>query len=226
MQNANLTDAQDLGAVTELLSGAYFTPFGRSTSHQLWSSAMVLIPTLRGLFGITPDGSTSTLSIAPHLPADWPSASVDRLHIGTSICSLTYTRQPGAMHVTLHQISGPPLRLVSSVPGAKTSADHNTLTLPLPPVEVTIPHELPMPGARTAQMKVLDERIEPHQLILTLEAQAGSTLPLQLRRNQPHLKLTAEGADLTASSTSSMDTLTVHFPAGTGYQQQKITLHW
>ena len=52
MENANLTKAQDLGAVTELLSGDFFVPFGRSTSHQLWSSAMVITPTLRGLFGI------------------------------------------------------------------------------------------------------------------------------------------------------------------------------
>jgi glycogen debranching enzyme len=44
MQNADLTWAQDLGSVTELLSGAYFQPFGRSTTHQLWSSAMVLRP--------------------------------------------------------------------------------------------------------------------------------------------------------------------------------------
>ncbi len=55
MENANLTRAQDLGAVTELLSGDYFVPFGRSTSHQLWSSAMVITPTLRGLFGIDID---------------------------------------------------------------------------------------------------------------------------------------------------------------------------
>ena len=55
MENANLTWAQDLGADTELLSGDFYVPFGRSTSHQLWSSAMVITPTLRGLFGISMD---------------------------------------------------------------------------------------------------------------------------------------------------------------------------
>ena len=43
-QNADQTSTQDLGAITELLSGAFFQPFGRSTSHQLWSSAMVITP--------------------------------------------------------------------------------------------------------------------------------------------------------------------------------------
>ena len=51
MQNLNLTYEQDLGAVTELLSGMYFEALGRSSSHQLWSSAMVLMPAIRGLLG-------------------------------------------------------------------------------------------------------------------------------------------------------------------------------
>ncbi|MGA2806890.1 MAG: amylo-alpha-1,6-glucosidase [Terracidiphilus sp.] len=68
MENANLTHAQDLGAVTELLSGDVFVPFGRSTSHQLWSSAMVITPTLRGLFGIDIDAQTKTITVNPHLP--------------------------------------------------------------------------------------------------------------------------------------------------------------
>jgi len=52
MQNADLTWVQDLGAVTELLSSEFFQWFGRSTSHQLWSSAMVVTPTVRGMFGL------------------------------------------------------------------------------------------------------------------------------------------------------------------------------
>ncbi len=52
MQNADLTWAQDLGSVTELLSGQFYQVLGRSTAHQLWSSAMVISPTLRGLFGL------------------------------------------------------------------------------------------------------------------------------------------------------------------------------
>jgi glycogen debranching enzyme len=52
MQNADLTWTQDLGAVTELLSGEFFRWFGRSTSHQLWSSAMIITPTGRGMFGL------------------------------------------------------------------------------------------------------------------------------------------------------------------------------
>ena len=74
MENANLTRAQDLGAVTELLSGDFFVPFGRSTSHQLWSSAMVITPILRGVFGISVDAQTKTITVNPQLPAGWERA--------------------------------------------------------------------------------------------------------------------------------------------------------
>ena len=83
MENANLTWAQDLGADTELLSGDFFVPFGRSTSHQLWSSAMVITPTLRGLFGIDIDAQTKTITVNPHLPANWDRAYIENLALGT-----------------------------------------------------------------------------------------------------------------------------------------------
>ncbi|HTD53741.1 MAG TPA: hypothetical protein VK670_00060, partial [Silvibacterium sp.] len=40
-QNADLIWSQDLGSATELLSGQFFQPLGRSTAHQLWSAAMI-----------------------------------------------------------------------------------------------------------------------------------------------------------------------------------------
>ena len=205
MQTANLTRAQDLGAVTELLSGAFFQPFGRSTSHQLWSSAMVVIPALRGLFGISANALTHTLTLTPQLPADWNDARVDNLRIGTEVCTLTYHRQATTLQATL--TGCPAIYLTTS-------------TFPLPAVEVTVPHELPLPGARTAQLKVLTQTLAAHSLTLELEAQADSIITLPVIRNQPGLHLTAQGATLTPSG------LEIHFPAGTGYQSITITLHW
>jgi len=84
MENANLTRAQDLGAVTELLSGDFYVPFGRSTSHQLWSSAMVITPILRSLFGISIDAGKKTITVNPRLPAGWDRAAVNNLPLGGS----------------------------------------------------------------------------------------------------------------------------------------------
>lgn len=169
MQNANLTTAQDLGAVTELLSGAFFQPFGRSTSHQLWSSAMVITPALRGLFGVDVDALTHTVRLDPHLPADWDKAEVQRLHVGAAVCSLDYERQGERLVVRVKTSTGVPLRLATDVAGARSASDGLSISFALPPVEVAMPHGLPLPGARTAQMKVLAETMGARA-----EAGAGS----------------------------------------------------
>jgi glycogen debranching enzyme len=230
MQNADLTTVQDLGAVTELLSGAFFQPFGRSTSHQLWSSAMVITPALRGMFGVDVDGLTGSIHVDPHLPADWDKAEVQRLHVGQSLCALDYQRQGIGLVVRVATISGPAVRLSTAVKGARTAADGSSITFALPPVEVAVPHGLPLPGARTSQMKVLAETTTPHSLELELEADASSVVTLKLRRNGTNLNVHAEGAELVpaehGSDTSNVDSLTVKFPAGTGYQHQTVKLHW
>jgi len=94
------------------------------------------------------------------------------------------------------------------------------LRVPLPAVEVSVGHGLPLPGARTAQMKVLDETMDAHSLRLELEGMGGSESLLQVRRNGSAVHLRVEGADL------QVDTLHVHFPAGSGYVQQTVTLRW
>jgi glycogen debranching enzyme len=230
MQNADQTTTQDLGAVTELLSGAFFQPFGRSTSHQLWSSAMVITPALRGLFGINVEGLSRSIYLDPHLPADWDTAAVQRLHVGHSVCSLDYQRHGQSLTVKVKTFSGSAVQLASAAKDARTAADGSSITFPLPPVEVAVAHTLPLPGARTLQMKVLAESMTPHSLKLELEADAGSVVTLKLRRNGTTLNVHAEGAELIpaeyGSGGSSLDTLTVKFPAGTGYQQQTVTLRW
>jgi hypothetical protein len=229
MQNADLTTAQDLGAVTELLSGAFFQPFGRSTSHQLWSSAMVITPALRGLFGVEVDGLSSSIYLDPHLPADWDSAVVERLHVGESICSLMYQRQGASMLVKVSTISGAAIRLASSMKGVKVASDGASIVFTLPPVEVAVPHGLPLPGARTAQMKVLGETADARSLKLELEAEAGSVVELKVRRNLARLNLHVDGGTIEAAPsgvTQDVERLVVKFPSGVGYQGQTVTLRW
>ena len=221
MQNANQTTTQDLGAVTELLSGAYFQPFGRSTSHQLWSSAMVVTPTLRGLFGIEIDGPLHVMQLDPHLPADWDDAVVKQLHVGGSVCTLEYARLPGKMQVRVKTIAGPTVSLIDARSGRAAQGDGATLEFDLPPVEVAISHELPLPGSRTAQMKVLRESREGRSLSLELEGTGGTTATLKLRKNQPKLNVNLQGGSMTSSGE-----LEIKFPEGDGYQRAKLILSW
>jgi glycogen debranching enzyme len=209
MQNAKLTRAQDLGAVTELLSGAFYEPFGRSTSHQLWSSAMVITPVMRGMFGIGVDALNHTVKVEPRLPADWNEAAVRRLRVGDAVVDVSYKREPRAMVVSLTQIAGPKVTLA----GGGT-----VLRVPLPAVEVSLTHLEPARGARTLQMKVLQTTYEAHELRLELEGVGGTENVLRVRKNDA-VSMRAEGAALTG------DALRVTFP-GSGYQTQVVTLKW
>jgi glycogen debranching enzyme len=214
MQNADLTTAQDLGAVTELLSGDFFEPFGRSTSHQLWSSAMVLTPVLRGMFGIEADGLNHRVEVTPRLPADWDRAEVRRLRVGESLVNVNYKREGAVMRISLLQVEGVPVRIEGA------AGDGLTLRLPLPAVEVSVAHGLPLRGAITAQMKVLGENIEGRSLRLDLEGVAGSQTSLRVCRNDVAVTMKVEGAELVG------DELRVSFGPGIGYVGQVVTLSW
>jgi hypothetical protein len=90
--NALLALDGSLGHVTEVLSGDYYQPLSTSSPHQIWSAAMVVSPLLRGMFDLSTDASSSTLTFAPHFPADWNSLGIDNLRVGQNKLELTFTR--------------------------------------------------------------------------------------------------------------------------------------
>ncbi len=102
MQNVDLTYQQDLGSVTELLSGKFDSPLGRSTSHQLWSSAMVITPAVRGLFGLHVDALHKTLQADPQMPEAWKQATLRNVFAAGSASQpsseLTLTSSSAALH--------------------------------------------------------------------------------------------------------------------------------
>jgi hypothetical protein len=91
-----------------------------------------------------------------------------------------------------------------------------------------VPHGLPLPGARTSQMKVLGETVEAHSLKLELEAEAGSVVELKVRRNEARLNLSVDGGTImsAADKGDGLDRLVVKFSEGTGYQHQVVALRW
>jgi hypothetical protein len=112
MANALLTFDNALGYVTELLSGAFDAPFGRSSHHQVWSEAMVVSPVLRGLLGLEASAAGHGLTFAPELPADWDRVAVRNVAAGDARVDLALERGRGEETVTLTR-RGPagPLRV-------------------------------------------------------------------------------------------------------------------
>lgn len=220
MQNTNLTWVQDLGSVTELLSGEFYQPLGRSSSHQMWSSAMVAAPMLRGLFGVTCDAPGKIIHVEPHLPAEWDHAALHNVALGNTFVDLDYRRAAGKLTVRATTASAQNFCLAPALHAncTATNAAAHTLTIDEPAVEIGIPTTLPEQGAETKQLKVLDEQIATGQAVFQLEAQAQSEYDLPLRLNRRNVKV--EGATIEGGK------LRVRFPAGEGYQSQTVKFTW
>ncbi|MDQ3919932.1 MAG: GH116 family glycosyl hydrolase, partial [Acidobacteriota bacterium] len=101
MSNALLQRQNALGYVTELLSGDFDSPFGRSSHHQVWSEAMTVTPILRGLLGVEAADFGSTVRFAPQLPADWDSVEVRHVAAGGATLDLSLTRGAGQMSIRM-----------------------------------------------------------------------------------------------------------------------------
>jgi glycogen debranching enzyme len=220
MQNVNLTWAQDPGDVTELLSGQFYQVLGRSTAHQLWSSAMVISPILRGLFGIEWNAPDDTLTITPHLPAAWSEATIRRLPFGNRVLDLTFQRTGKELLV---KASDADVHLTSHAPGAFVK--NSELYIPLAPVEIGVDAHLPEFGAGTHQLKILEEASEAHSLTLHLSAPGDTEQILIVRENTALPKLAAADAKL-GDLHDGLRSLHVQFPAGTGYIEKTVTLTW
>jgi glycogen debranching enzyme len=218
MQNADLTWTEDLGAVTELLSGEFFRWLGRSSSHQLWSSAMVITPALRGLFGLDWNSAEHKLTVTPALPAQWDDAQIKGVPVVNSRVDIRMQRIGANLSVHIETKSGPTIMIGSKAVGARLVKGE--LLIPLPAVEVGLSHALPQAGAYTSQVKVLDERYSDHSLQLRLSAPAGTHQTLFLRKNLAKPNLRIDGA------TASADQLLVQFPQGNNYVEQVIKLTW
>ncbi len=90
--NAQLVFDGSPGRATEVLSGRYYTPVATSSSHQIWSSAMIVSPLLRGMMGLSVDALNSEVRFEPHAPADWTDFAIRNVRLGAA---------PGAANLTL-----------------------------------------------------------------------------------------------------------------------------
>jgi len=223
MENVNLTYAQDLGAVTELLSGEFYAPLGRSSSHQTWSSAMVLTPAMRGLFGIRVDAEHKTVWVDPQLPAGWWKITVSHLILDKTLGNLIMSRDSSTEKVWLRDAPG--WKLATTREGAKSEEDGAGLSWPEKAPRVSVVTPSAEPGNTTVGAKVLDERWDDHSVVLTLSGAPGSrcrvVLDVGVRPVHP------DGAKLFDIPEGSFgQQFEVQFPAGEGYQTKVVKLNW
>jgi len=88
-----------LGRVTEVLSGSYFEQLGTASPHQIWSSAMVISPIVRGMLGLTREETKATLHLAPHLPPSWDQVGLHHVSFCGGESDIAYTRRDDGIHL-------------------------------------------------------------------------------------------------------------------------------
>jgi glycogen debranching enzyme len=90
MANAQLAQTGSPGRTTEVLSGDFYTQLATSTPHQIWSSAMVISPILRGMMGLEVNALDNTVTFAPHVPAGWSDFAIRNVKAGSAQLDLMY----------------------------------------------------------------------------------------------------------------------------------------
>ncbi len=129
MANALRTEADALGTITELISGEFNTPFGRSAHHQVWSQAMVVLPLVRGLLGIEVSRGGSALTIAPQLPADWRSVRIRHVASGDARFNLDIERTDERYSIGLNRDGGSSSVAVVFAPALPLDANVRRVTV-------------------------------------------------------------------------------------------------
>jgi glycogen debranching enzyme len=83
---------ESLGRNNEVISGRLYKPLDTSVPHQFFATSMVLTPLMRGLLGVEVDAPRHAITVAPHLPAEWDSVSVENVAVGAERVSFVLTR--------------------------------------------------------------------------------------------------------------------------------------
>jgi hypothetical protein len=189
---------------------------------------MVLSPAIRGLFGIDADALHHNLHLQPHLPAAWDFAEIRNVRVGDDLYEIALKRDHNHLLATVSSAHPTVLCLNTQDETCHDrSATTRTVSLPLPPVEVSLAEQrLPQAGDATSQPRAVEESYQAEHLSLTLEGVGGTAVDLFLRNNMlsPSGKgagdIKVEGAERTG------DKLRVSFPQGSGFVTQQVHISW
>ncbi len=94
ISNLNIYQNWALGFTEEVLNGEVYEPSG-VCPHQCWSETMVLQPSIEGMLGMEVNSGKNIFHLAPHLPADWDSITVDNLKMDSRKFNFRMQRTEG-----------------------------------------------------------------------------------------------------------------------------------
>ncbi len=114
--NAGLVRERAKGAFDEVMHGTEHRAAG-VCPDQAWSAAMVLSPTIEGLWGVVPDALEGAVRLAPHFPEEWDAMALKRLRVGRTTLDISVRRRPGRVVANLVRSAGPRVHVTLSLAG-------------------------------------------------------------------------------------------------------------
>jgi glycogen debranching enzyme len=211
--NAELALDGSLGHVTEVLSGDYYQPLSTSSPQQIWSAAMVVSPLLRGLFGLQADTGTCTVTLAPHVPADWTWFTLDHVRVGPASVGLAYRKTTGDISLTITRSSGSGDCALEFSPAVSPRAQ-------IIGVEI---------NGRRAPFQIKKSDVDQHVIVKFPITDGESTLRIRLRNDfglslspaLPPLGSTSQGLRVLSESwTPARDALTLEIAGAQGQRYE------
>jgi hypothetical protein len=101
----------------EVLAGDIYQPQAESVPEQAWSSAGFLSSALQGLFGLEVNDEEKSVTLAPHIPLDWPEVTLSGVKIEKQNVNFTLRQELGFSSVRIEAPSGPiHIRLAPQIP--------------------------------------------------------------------------------------------------------------
>ena len=95
-----------LGSNPEVFSGSAFEPLETAVPQQFFATSMLLAPLVRGLVGWESDVPGDRVTLAPHLPPQWDTLTVERLPAGTGRYTVRFTRSDTTLTAELTRSAG------------------------------------------------------------------------------------------------------------------------
>ncbi len=127
--NAQATFDDALGAHPELYSGDIYKSMIRGCHGQVWSSAMVTLPFIRGMLGLAWDIPNSAFTLAPQLPPEWDSCAFRNIAAGADTLGIVIKREPGVLVITVVRQAGEKKLMVTCAPIFPADAGMITVTI-------------------------------------------------------------------------------------------------
>ena len=197
---ARTTFDEARGRNPEVISGRLYKPLDTAVPQQFFATSMVLTPLIRGLLGIDVDAPAHTLTIAPHLPADWDSLGARNVVVAGAVVDLALRRTADGMRLDLARrgavfpidvVFSPAFALAAGANDATAGDVHVTtrgtlrdsLTLTVHHVggrSITTPRAAVAIGDRSSAVRVVSERLVNGQYRATLEGRAGRSYRLRV----------------------------------------------